>query len=345
MATFDMVFEGGGAKGIALSGAVGALRQRGHQVGRLVGTSAGAITATNLAIGYHPEEILTSSKARTPEGRPIYTTFDDPPTLTDDDLVRAGWTRSLERTMLHGLLRVPAFASTLSLVERGGLHRGDAFLAWMQKCLEDRGPGYGRATFAELHEATGVVLSVVTTDSTGQRMLVLNHRTAPRVPVAWGVRMSMSIPFYWDEVIWQPSWGTYRGEDLAGHVLVDGGMVSNFPLHLMAEPTTPSVVAVMGEPAAVNPPLGLFLDVSLPVAGQPTPQASAHVRGRIGALLDTLMSARDNAVFDSHADRIVRLPCGGYGTTEFDMPDARVDALYQSGFNACAAWCDAHPHG
>ena len=256
MATFDMVFEGGGAKGIALSGAVGALRQRGHRPGRLVGTSAGAITATNLAIGYSPEEILASSKARTPEGRPIYTTVDDPPTLTDDDLVHAGGSSSVERALLHGVLRVPALASMLSLVERGGLHRGDAFLAWMEGCLEGRGAGYGRATFAELHEATAVDLSVVTTDTTGQRMLVLNHRTAPRVPVAWGVRMSMSIPFYWDEVIWQRHWGPYRGEDLTGHVLVDGGMVSNFPLHLMAEPTSPSVVAVMGAPTAVNPPLG-----------------------------------------------------------------------------------------
>ena len=41
----------------------------------------------------------------------------------------------------------------------------------------------------------------------------LNHRTAPDVPVAMAVRMSMSIPFVWREVVWQKEWGTYCGID------------------------------------------------------------------------------------------------------------------------------------
>ena len=49
---FDMVFEGGGAKGMAFVGALRTLEDNKHTSGRLVGTSAGAISATLIAAGY-----------------------------------------------------------------------------------------------------------------------------------------------------------------------------------------------------------------------------------------------------------------------------------------------------
>ena len=53
---------------------------------------------------------------------------------------------------------VPGVASMFSLVELGGLHRGDAFLAWMRACLDGGGRGWADATFAQLFEATKVDL-------------------------------------------------------------------------------------------------------------------------------------------------------------------------------------------
>lgn len=35
-----------------------------------------------------------------------------------------------------------------------------------------------------------------------------------------------------------------------------------------------------------------------------------------------------------HADEICRLPVKGYGTTEFDMPDAKLKALVDGGHSA-----------
>jgi len=43
---FDMVFEGGGAKGMVFVGAQTAFERKGFVPARLIGTSAGAITAT-----------------------------------------------------------------------------------------------------------------------------------------------------------------------------------------------------------------------------------------------------------------------------------------------------------
>jgi NTE family protein len=60
MAQFDLVFEGGGAKGSVFVGALEVFYAAGHQHARLVGTSAGAITAAFLAAGYTPAEMLAA---------------------------------------------------------------------------------------------------------------------------------------------------------------------------------------------------------------------------------------------------------------------------------------------
>jgi predicted acylesterase/phospholipase RssA len=55
---YDLVFEGGGAKGMVFVGACEELFRRGHSFDRLLGASAGVITATLLATGYTPQEML-----------------------------------------------------------------------------------------------------------------------------------------------------------------------------------------------------------------------------------------------------------------------------------------------
>lgn len=360
MAVFDCVFEGGGARGVALSGGVAAFTARGHSLGRLVGTSAGAITATSFAVGYTPEEVLAGSVAKTPDGKPIYTTFNDPPKLTRDELqdsqlfkalnaIPVPLPRALEARMdlefLKLLAHIPQFASLVLMFEKGGLYRGDAFLEWMKADMEARGEGFGDATFAGLFARTGKDLSILATDTTAREKLVLNHRTAPDVPVRWAVRMSMSIPFYWEEVRWKREWGPYRGRDLTGHAIVDGGVVSNFPLGLLVDADEDEVIAVMGPaPSVRNPVVGFYLDEALEVPGQPPAEAcgpTSPLVGRIEGLINTMMSADDNAVIDEHATRVIRLPVAGYGVTEFDMAEARVRALYDAGTAAAAAWLDA----
>ena len=104
-------------------------------------------------------------------------------------------------------------------------------------------------TLYQFYETTGSELSVVTSDTVGQRMLVLNNRTAPDLPVVWAVRMSMSIPMIWPDVAWRPEWGPYylggKARDITGHTMVDGGLLSNFPIELLLS-DAPHVTAVMG---------------------------------------------------------------------------------------------------
>jgi len=198
----------------------------------------------------------------------------------------------------------------------------------------------------------------VISDTAGQEMRVLNHRTAPDCPVRWAARMSMSIPFIWQEVVWQADWGSYLGENITGHTIVDGGALSNFPIRLFTSKDE-DVVRVMGDsdPAA-NPTLGLLIDEMLPVEGSGVPAEETADAGQPGSLLgnvkrlktirrirrlaDTMMQAHDLAAMETHKNQICRLPAKGYGTTEFGMSDKRLQALINAGRKAMAAYFDSH---
>jgi predicted acylesterase/phospholipase RssA len=349
MATFDVVFEGGGAKGSAFVGALEALAEGGHRTERLIGTSAGAITATLLAAGFTPAEMLEAVNEKAADGRPRFAEFMDTPVGADfSDTQRAGsqFLRMLEgaeerslfgfvrsaasRPLLDRLLLNPQFCQLFSFVERGGLYAGNKFLIWLEEKLAAKGIARG-TTLAQMNTLKGCDLSMVVTDTSANEALVLNHRTSPEVPVAWAVRMSMSIPFVWQEVVWRQEWGRYLGEDIAGHVVVDGGVLSNFPLHLIGN-QSPAVARIMGSEAdpgrARN--LGLLIDEAAEVPGAGEARRERRklaTLGRVERLIDTMTGARDNETIRDRAQEVCRLPAKGYGTTEFDMSPERTKAL------------------
>jgi predicted acylesterase/phospholipase RssA len=362
MALFDAVFGGGGAKGVAFAGALEVLIGRGHRLRRYIGTSAGAITATLAAVGYTPAEMLAAVSERTAEGKPRFTEFMDIPAADgfsrelrnrsvimeafgeiDVPLVSAALEQRFDEMMLDRLLHTRIFARLFSFVECGGFYAGNAFLDWLREKLRAKGIADG----ATLGELDGIDLSLVVSDTTDMEMLVLNRRTAPKVPVAWAVRMSMSIPFVWQEVIWRPEWGQYLGRQKTGNSIVDGGCLSNFPIRMIAE-SGASIQEVMGDTdpdGAKN--LGLMIDEEIAVPGAPdsrkTPIGFTRLRTiqRVSRLLDTLRGAADNEAIRRHKDEICRLPAKGYGTLEFDMEGERLELFLKAARDTMSKHLDA----
>lgn len=365
---FDMVFEGGGAKGMVFVGAMEEFNRRGHSHGRLLGTSAGAITAALLAAGYSTDEMLTALGEQTGEGHPVFTTFmGQPGPLSAEALQEGALARVLKEIDLPflpnafgieekfdaGLLKLISGNAIgrhlLSFIERGGWFAADAFVEWMSKKLDSGNfAGQKRAfsgmTLKEFNAVTGRDLSLVAANVTKGIKLVLNHRTAPDVPVVWAVRMSMSIPLLWQEVTWRAEWGQYRGLDLTGDAIVDGGLLSNFPIELFISDQKP-VQAVMGEKVSERV-LGLLIDESVDVPNAPAlpPKTGAPAKKkpavevgelstvqRLMNLVNTMLEARDKDVISAFEELVVRLPAGGYGTTEFDMTEERRAALLEAG--------------
>ena len=204
----DIVMEGGGVKGTALVGALAVLEARGYRYVNLAGTSAGAIVAALTAAGYSAEEL-----------REIMTSLD--------------YTRFLD----SGPYWLPRRSrAAYNLFRHWGIHRGDSFWDWMRARLADRGVW----TFNDLKHTTpdkGQIyrLRVVASDVTRGRMLVLpdgigHYGIDPGdLEVALAVRMSMSIPGFYRPV-------TLRNKDGNKSYIVDGGLLSNFPIQLFDGP-------------------------------------------------------------------------------------------------------------
>jgi predicted acylesterase/phospholipase RssA len=354
----DLVFQGGGAKGIAHIGAVRELEDQGWAYRRLVGTSAGSIVAVLLAAGFSADEMEAAITERTPDGNMIMRSFLVPPKREEfnEEQVRNSISYLTMQDILPNLvqdgsdevvelsLENPFFRGLFSIVETGGLYSGEALIDWLRDQLSKDGRGLGNTTMAGLYEETGADLTIVATDTDGGIMLMLNHRTAPELPVVWAVRMSSSIPIVFQDVIWQPEWGPYLGKDISGHVIVDGGLTTNFPLDLVLSEDTEVLVGMELEPDP-DRVLGLVLSESRLLPGlepTPTPQTPLdeemledariearwrEIEDRTLNLVDTLMNANDRLIANAFPEHVCYLPVGGVETLEYDMSDRKIDVL------------------
>lgn len=161
----NLVFEGGGVKGLGYVGAMQVLVQRGllQPIQRVGGTSAGAINALLFALGYDirsQRDIMFSTDFRQ---------------FMDDSF---GIIRDIRR-----------------LAKEFGWHKGDFFNAWLGKLIKER-LGKTQATFRDLKNAKRPDLYVVGTNlSTGFSEVFSMERNAD-IPLVTAVRISMSIPLF-----------------------------------------------------------------------------------------------------------------------------------------------------
>ena len=301
----DLVFEGGGVKGIGLAGALAVLEERGFAPQNIAGTSAGAITAALLAAGYRRDDL-----------REIVMELD----------FRQFQDRAWED-------KVPLIERSLSLLLDLGIYEGERFYEWMKERLAAKGVH----TFADLARdgeedpRWRYDLQVVASDVTKHRLLVLPRDAAElgiepdSLEVALAVRMSMSIPIFFEPVRFE---NPKTGET---HVLVDGGMLSNYPVWLFDNdasepPEWPTFGLLLVEPKPQIP-----VGVRLPKA-ESIPDGPRGLLAYVKSLAQTMMEAHDR-LYVQTADyaRTIPIPTLGVGTTAFDLSPERKLALYDSG--------------
>ncbi len=156
----NLVFEGGGVKGVAYIGAINVLSEKNilGEIENVAGNSAGAITAGLIALRYTAEEIEKI-------------VFDmDFNSFEDDKNYR----------------RVKS---------EYGLYAGDVFLGWMTDLITQKGLA-AKATFADLHQNGYRTLKVYATDLYTQSLQEFSYETTPKAIVAEAIRASMSIPLF-----------------------------------------------------------------------------------------------------------------------------------------------------
>ncbi|HEV7347120.1 patatin-like phospholipase family protein [Telluribacter sp.] len=207
----NLVFEGAGIRGIAYAGVIEQLDKDNKLVGieKVGGTSAGAITALMVSLGYSSGEIadlIASTK---------FNKFNDGRFLFFGGLVR--------------------------LNKMYGWYRGDAFTKWLSDIIESK-TGNPDITFEELSQKGYKDLYVTGTCLNKQKLIVFSKESYPRMKIKDAVRISMSIPFYFKAVLIDSTGAVHKKADPTQKldVVVDGGLLGNFPIFLFDQVLTDS---------------------------------------------------------------------------------------------------------
>lgn len=201
----NLVFQGGGVKGIAFAGALEEWPELVENAKRFAGSSAGAITAFLLALGYTPKELMDIL---------FETNFNK---FKDDSF---GYFRDGNR-----------------LLSRFGIYRGEAFTKWIYEKAErkfkidDKENRFWKwiksvfcyqkreqISFKRIEKLTGKELYVTGTNLTvGETEIYSRNNEMDAVD---SVRISMSIPF------------VFAAPRKGYTVYTDGGWLKNYPIDI-----------------------------------------------------------------------------------------------------------------
>ncbi|MDD7437550.1 MAG: patatin-like phospholipase family protein [Bacteroidales bacterium] len=189
----NLVFEGGGVKGIAYAGALEVLREYKilPKIKRVAGTSAGAIMATLMGLGYTSKEI-----------RDVFWALDFKNFMDDS------W----------GILQ-----DSSRLINKYGWYKGDFFRSFIGSLIKEK-TGNSETTFADVKAMSKEgkpfldIYLIGTNLSTGFSEVFSAEHT-PRTCIADAARISMSIPLFFASV-----------RNFRNDVYVDGAVLDNYPI-------------------------------------------------------------------------------------------------------------------
>ena len=199
----NLVFEGAGIRGIAYAGVIDELEKH-HKlqyIQKVGGTSAGAITALLVSLGYSSKEIadiISSTEFRK---------FNDGRFMFFGGLVR-----------MNNLY---------------GWYRGDKLGEWVSEIVKEK-TGNAEITFEELNAKGYKDLYVTASCLNRQKLVVFSEETYPQMKVKDAVRISMTIPLYFKAVFVDSAGRVYRKPDKSKNldIMVDGGITGNFPIFM-----------------------------------------------------------------------------------------------------------------
>ncbi len=303
----DAVFSGGGIKGLAFAGAIKAAEDAGYtEWVALGGTSAGAITALALAVGYGADGLK--------------------------DLFSFDVSKLDDRGGPFGLGVIRNYFDH-------GITRGAALTRWIESLLEHapaRVDGTSPKTFGDL----GRTLKVVGSDIVHSRMVVFpddaakylddrgNPFTEQNLPLATAVRISAGYPGFFPPIALTDARTGTPG------ALVDGGITSSFPVFLFdaPEPKHPTwAFRLSGEPPPERHKSNPIRELLWPV-------------GMVKDVIDTGINALDDFELKTFSDRVITVPTGNVATLNFSLSPQDKEFLYRSGYEAAKEFFARNPH-
>ena len=308
MSICNAVFEGGGVKGIGHVGAVAALEKAGYEFHTVAGSSAGAIVAALIAADYRGSEM-----------HEIMGSLDYLKFRQSDLLDRLGTSGKVLSILLHY-----------------GIYQADYVEKWLNNLLMVK----HTACFRDVKNPDGSYrLYVTSVDLSARELLIFpNDLTRFQIdcdsfPIATAVRMSMSIPIYYEP---------YSLKDGNGvvHYMVDGGLLSNYPIGILDD----------GKQKLAHPTFG-FKFIANRDEKESKVKKVHHVLDYMKQIISTLLDAYENEEISRAAgdqERSILIPSKilyqgetkAISTTDFDISQEESEALYENGVAAAETFLE-----
>lgn len=323
----NLVFEGGGVKGIAYLGAMQVMQEKGilANIKRVGGTSAGAINATLFALGYKLEEQRRILKK-----------------LNFNNFMDDSW----------GLMR-----DTDRLINKFGWYKGDFFHYWISELINTKLKN-PNATFRDLEAAGRPALYVYGTNLSSHYGEVFSKEHTPTTRIADAVRISMSIPLFF------AAFRNARNDVYVDGGVLNNYPVKLFDREKYIEEADRAKMGIETKyykeenqkflkkhPAASRyvynkETLGFRLDSKQEIAvfrdgAEPAHNDIKDFFDYIKALIGTVMESQLNSHL--HSDdwqRTIYIDTLGVGTTDFDLSDTMKTKLEQSGRAGATTYFD-----
>ena len=216
----NLVFKGGGIRGVAYIGVLDSLHDKGIIKGieRVAGTSAGAITATLVSFKLDYEETISLLKSLDYSNVPQARDLQENNNLEEP------------RTFLRNLsVLTEDIHCTNRLIKNFGWYSSDYFYNWMQDVVAKQCDGNPKATFNDFRKKGFRDLYIVAANATRHKAEMFCAELTPDVPVADAVRLSMSIPLFFEALQYD---GQVFGQ---GDYYMDGGIYDNYPIKYFDE--------------------------------------------------------------------------------------------------------------
>jgi NTE family protein len=158
----NLAIKGGGIKGVAYVGALEELDKANlfQSIKRVSGTSAGALMASMICVGYTVTQIKALMMS------------------IEFKMFESGW-------------------NPFKIFTRYGVHHGQYILDFAQKVVSNSPLGLTtNATFEDLQNKGGKELFVFSCNTSMRNIIEFSFYTTPKVIIAEAIRASMSIPYY-----------------------------------------------------------------------------------------------------------------------------------------------------
>lgn len=289
-----IVLQGGGSLGIGHVGTLSEWEKMGgyqsitHVCGSSVGSILAAAIAAKASVPFMKETIFGLNMKQ----------------FADDDY---GFFRDIYR-----------------LYKKWGWHAGDAIEEWAEKLMFQL-TGNPKITMEQLYDLNKIHLTITYFSYRYRKTKYADHTTQPDLCVAEAIRMSSSIPIYY-QAVWRKFLNKNQQDVL--DAIADGGTMDNFPIGILHRQGIPDE-KIMGFKLCSTEELNADEEEDYDY-GLPN-NAKDAITVLIEAMREQAMRVH---VHKNDWKLTVKIDCANLSATNFSMTDEQKNMLFSNGKRA-----------